>query len=295
MSSQIKNAFTIDVEDYFQVAAFDRQINRKSWNTLECRVEKNVEQLLSMLAEADAKASFFTLGWIAERYPSLIRTISEAGHEVASHGYGHQKATTQTQQEFREDVLRAKGILEDITGMTVRGYRAPSFSIASDNLWVHEVLAATGHDYSSSIYPVRHDHYGIPGADRFVHKTDSDLIEIPLTTAQILNRNIPAAGGGYFRLMPYRLSAWMIQRVNQQENQPAIFYCHPWEFDAEQPRIKQASAKSRFRHYINLAQMQNRISRLLREFRWDRVDNVFAEYLPANQRTTDEKPLAYEA
>ncbi|MFK7964994.1 MAG: XrtA system polysaccharide deacetylase [Burkholderiaceae bacterium] len=295
MSSPIKNAFTVDVEDYFQVAAFDRHIDRDNWDTLECRVEKNVEQLLTMLAQADAKATFFTLGWIAERYPRLIQSISAAGHEVASHGYGHQKATTQNQQQFREDVLRAKGILEDITGEPVRGYRAPSFSIAAENLWVHDVLATTGHDYSSSIYPVRHDHYGIPDADRFVHKTDSDLVEIPLTTVPILNRNIPAAGGGYFRLMPYSLSAWMIKRVNQRENKSAIFYCHPWEIDADQPKVAQASAKSRFRHYVNLAHMQDRLSRLLQDFQWDRVDSVFADHLPASQKLTGAKPLVYEA
>ncbi len=293
--TNLVNAMTIDVEDYFQVAAFEEHIDRKSWSSRECRVEKNVNRLLENLSTVDARATFFTLGWIAERYPTLVRQITAAGHEIASHGYAHRKATTQNRKQVKEDLLRAKGILQDTTGEFVRGYRAPSFSIGRENLWVHDVLTETGHEYSSSIYPVHHDHYGMPEANRFTHVTASGLVEIPLTTTPMLGRNLPAAGGGYFRLLPYPISRWMINRVNEGEGQPAIFYCHPWEIDPDQPRIAEASAKSRFRHYVNMNQMENRLNRLMNDFRWGRVDDVFANWLPAPQTTPDADELAYES
>lgn len=296
MDKSKTNAFTVDVEDYFQVAAFDQYIERSTWESRECRVEGNVERILSLLSKHDAKATFFTLGWIAERFPNMVRKIVLEGHEIASHGYGHQKATLQTPDEVRADLLRAKGILQDITGQAIVGYRAPSFSIGKDNLWVHQILAETGHEYSSSVYPVHHDHYGMPEANRFACEAQGGILEIPLTTIQLLSRNIPAAGGGYFRLFPYSLSRWMIDRVNQKDGQAAIFYCHPWEIDPEQPKIKQASTKSRFRHYVNMHRMENRLDQLLQDFKWDRVDNVFADKLPNKTAlTVNSTSMVYES
>ena len=274
-SESITNALTIDVEDYFQVSAFADSIARSQWDSLECRVERNVHRMLDLLAQKNARATFFTLGWIAERYPALVRRIVADGHELASHGHGHQRASDLSPAEFTEDVRKAKAILEDIGGVRVRGYRAPSFSIGQGNLWALDVLQATGHDYSSSIYPVKHDHYGSPDAPRFAHTIREGLVEIPPTTLRLLDRNLPSGGGGYFRLLPYGVSRWMIEQVNQRDAQPAIFYCHPWEIDAQQPRVAGVGWKSRFRHYVNLGKTEQRLARLLDDFRWDRMDRVF--------------------
>lgn len=271
----ITNALTIDVEDYFQVSALAPYIARSEWDRRECRVERNVERILAMLAAADTRATFFTLGWIAERYPQLVRRIVAGGHELASHGHGHERASDLSRIAFNEDITRAKRILEDIGGVAVHGYRAPSFSIGEGNLWAFDCLAEAGYRYSSSIYPIAHDHYGMPDAPRFAHEVRPGLTEVPVTTLRLGGRNMPSSGGGYFRLMPYALSRWMIRRVNTQDRAPAIFYFHPWEIDAGQPRIPGIDAKTRFRHYVNIARMEAKLEALLRDFRWDRMDAVF--------------------
>ena len=270
----VTNALTIDVEDYFQVSAFAPHISRNEWPTRECRVERNVDRILALLNEHGTKATFFTLGWIAERYPETVRRIVAEGHELASHGYGHERASEQTESAFFSDINLAKLILEDLVGTEVKGYRAPSFSIGEQNLWAFECLERAGYLYSSSIYPIRHDHYGMPDAPRHAHAIGG-LLEIPATTLRFLNRNWPASGGGYFRLMPYGLSRWMLQRINRTDQLPAVFYFHPWEIDAEQPRIPGISHKTRFRHYVNIGCMESRLHRLLADFRWGRMDHLF--------------------
>jgi polysaccharide deacetylase family protein (PEP-CTERM system associated) len=273
----MKNAMSIDVEDYFQVSAFASTIRREDWDSMPCRVERNVDVILELLDEADAKATFFTLGWIAERYPQVVHRIVGGGHELASHGYGHQRVSDLTPELFRDDITHAKGILEDLGGVAVRGYRAPSFSINQKNWWAVEELERAGYVYSSSIYPVKHDHYGMPDAPRFPNYPNGagGILELPPTTLELMGRNLPAAGGGWFRLLPYSLSRWMLQRVNAQDQAPCMFYFHPWEMDAGQPRQSGLPAKSRFRHYVNLQRMPGRMRKLLNDFEWDRVDRVF--------------------
>lgn len=269
------NALTIDVEDYFQVSALAPYIPRSEWDLRECRVESNVDRILGMLDDQGARATFFTLSWVAERYPRVVQRIVEGGHELASHGHGHQRASEQDEQSFLADIRHAKFVLEDISGTEVRGYRAPSFSIGAANPWAFDCLAQAGYCYSSSIYPIAHDHYGVPDAPRFAHAVREGLLEVPVTTARIMARNWPAGGGGYFRLMPYEVSRWFIRRVNRVDGQPAIFYFHPWEIDAGQPRVPGIDARTRFRHYLNLERMEGRLRRLLADFRWGRVDEVF--------------------
>lgn len=271
----IINALSIDVEDYFQVSAFSDQVPRESWDSLPCRIEGNVDRILGMLADAGASATFFTLGWVAERYPVLIRRIVDEGHELASHGYEHVRANQQGYGEFLADIRLAKAVLEDQAGASVRGYRAPSFSVGPANEWAFDCIAEAGYCYSSSLYPIRHDHYGAPDAPRFAHEVRPGLIEVPVTTVRMLRANWPAGGGGYFRLLPYGVSRWSLRRVNDVDGQPAMFYFHPWELDPDQPRVDGASAKARFRHYVNLKHMDGRLRRLLVDFRWDRVDRVF--------------------
>lgn len=271
-----RNALTIDVEDYFQVSAFAPYIPRNEWPIRECRVEKNVDRILAMLDKHDIQATFFTLGWIAERYPEMVRRIAAAGHEIASHGYGHERASEQTPDSFLADIQAAKRVLEDLAGCEVHGYRAPSFSIGEKNLWAFECLERAGYRYSSSIYPIRHDHYGMPDAPRHAHRIGR-LVEIPATTLRFFNRNWPASGGGYFRLLPYPLSRWMIRRVNDVDRMPAVFYFHPWEIDVDQPRIDGISAKTRFRHYLNIEHMEQRLHRLLADFSWGRMDDLFLD------------------
>lgn len=277
MAERIKNAMSIDVEDYFQVSAFAPHIRREDWDTLPCRVERNVDLILGLLDEANAKATFFTLGWIAERYPQVVRRIVDNGHELASHGYGHQRASDLTPEQFRDDITRAKHILEDLGSVVIRGYRAPSFSINRKNWWAVEELENAGYVYSSSIYPVRHDHYGMPDAPRFPHRPNGEagILELPPTTVPLMGRNWPAAGGGWFRLLPYSMSRWMLNRVNTEDRAPCMFYFHPWEIDAGQPRQSGLSARTRFRHYVNLQRMPGRLRQLLTDFEWDRVDRVF--------------------
>ncbi|MDL2336247.1 MAG: DUF3473 domain-containing protein [Pseudomonadota bacterium] len=273
--ASICNALTIDVEDYFQVSAFAPYIARDDWDGRECRIERNVDRILSMLDQHNTQATFFTLGWIAERYPQLIRRIADQGHEVASHGYGHQRVTDLHEADFKSDIESAKKILEDLCGAAVTGYRAPSFSIGTRNLWAFDCLARAGYRYSSSIYPIQHDHYGMPDAPRFAHRVNDTLIEVPITTLPMFGRNLPASGGGYFRLLPYAMSRWMLRRVNSREAQSAIFYFHPWEIDSSQPRIAGIDSKTRFRHYVNIDRMEQRLHCLLRDFQWGRMDHIF--------------------
>ena len=271
----LTNALTVDVEDYFQVSAFAPYIKRSDWNSLECRVERNVGRILELLANHNTKATFFTLGWIAERYPHLIRQIAGQGHEIASHGYGHERASDLTENAFFADIHLAKVILEDLCGVEVKGYRAPSFSIGAGNLWAFDSLARAGYRYSSSVYPIRHDHYGMPDSPRFAYQVRPGLLEIPVTTLRALGRNLPSSGGGYFRLLPYALSRWMLKRVNTLDRQSGIFYFHPWEIDVAQPRIEGISRKTRFRHYVNISRMEARLAQLLKDFRWASMDEVF--------------------
>jgi polysaccharide deacetylase family protein (PEP-CTERM system associated) len=277
MGAAVRNAMTIDVEDYFQVSAFAPHISRESWPQRECRVEANIDRVLGILEDGKAKGTFFTLGWIAERYPDMVRRIVAGGHELASHGYGHLRASDQSRAQFMEDISSSKKILEDIGGQQVLGYRAPSFSIGPANLWALDALQEAGYRYSSSIYPIAHDHYGMPDAPRFAFHPNGEqgLLEVPITTVRIGQRNLPAGGGGYFRLLPYALSRGMMRRVNRQDGQPAIFYCHPWELDPGQPRPAGLGLKTRFRHYVNLHRMEARIRALTRDFAWDRMDRIF--------------------
>jgi polysaccharide deacetylase family protein (PEP-CTERM system associated) len=273
---QITNALTIDVEDYFQVSAFAPHIARADWNTLECRVERNVDRILGLLDKHGTKATFFTLGWVAERYPQLVRRIVAGGHELASHGYGHERASDQSESAFFADVQLAKLLLEDLSGVEVKGYRAPSFSIGSGNQWAFDCLERAGYRYSSSIYPIKHDHYGMPDAPRFAHRVRG-LLEVPATTLRFFNRNFPASGGGYFRLMPYALSRWMLRQVNRRDARSATFYFHPWEIDPGQPRVAGIGVKTRFRHYVNIGRMEARLDRLLGDFKWGRMDTLYCD------------------
>lgn len=275
-AKKIRNAMTVDVEDYYQVSAFERFVERKNWDGMQSRVEQNTARILDMFDAHNVKATFFILGCIAEKHPALIRRIVECGHEVASHGYSHIRVISQTPEQFRNDVIRTKNILEDISGHDVKGYRAASYSINSDNLWALGVLKETGHIYSSSIYPVKHDLYGMPEAPRYPFKLkEYDIIEVPVTTIQLAGKNYPCGGGGYFRLMPYLLSKWALRHVNKVDDLSGVFYFHPWEIDPEQPRIHGLSIKTRFRHYVNLKRMENKIRRLLTEFSWGRMDKIF--------------------
>ena len=270
----MRNALTIDVEDYFQVSALAPYIARSEWDGRAGRVEENVERILAMLEEYATRATFFTLGWVAERYPKLVRRIVDNGHELASHGFAHQRATEQSPEAFFSDIQLAKIVLEDLAGVEVTGYRAPSFSIVSTNEWAFECIERAGYRYSSSVYPIRHDHYGMPDSPRFTHDIRKGLIEVPLTTMRLFGRNWPAGGGGYFRLMPYTMSRWLLRRVNRVDQQPAIFYFHPWEIDPDQPRVPGIDAKTRFRHYVNLHRTERRLRQLLFDFDWGRVDEV---------------------
>ena len=276
MAALIRNALTVDVEEYFQVAAFERTIVRDSWDTVESRVEFSCGRVLDLFDAQGVRGTFFVLGWIAERHPGLVRRIVKDGHELASHGYDHTRVHNFTPEQFRADVVRTKAVLEDIGGVQVRGYRAPSYSINAKNLWALDVLQETGHAYSSSIYPIRHDLYGMPDAPRFPFRFRPDgILEIPVTTVRMGGRNYPCGGGGYFRLLPYGAFRWMLARVNEQDRQSGLFYFHPWEVDPGQPRVKGAPLKSRFRHYLNLESMATRLERLLGDFSWGRMDEVF--------------------
>jgi polysaccharide deacetylase family protein (PEP-CTERM system associated) len=274
----MKNALSVDVEDWFQVGAFETVIARDAWETLPRRVERNTDAVLALFDEAAVKATFFALGWIAERHPALIRRIAAAGHEIASHGWDHKRVFTMSEAEFRADLERARAAIEDASGQRVSGYRAPSFSVDARTPWAHPVLAEQGYAYSSSVAPVRHDHYGWRESPRFAWRpvADSDLLELPVTTVELAGRRFAAGGGGFFRLLPYAFSNWAIGRVNGAEQRPAIFYFHPWEIDAGQPRVAGAPLKSRLRHYINLSTMRPKLLKLLKAHAWGRTDEVAA-------------------
>lgn len=277
-SQPIRNALSVDIEDWFQVGAFETTIKRDDWESLEHRVERNTDACIALFGESGVKATFFTLGWVAERYPALIRRIVDAGHEVASHGYGHERVFQMQPAEFAINIARTRKLLEDAGGQAVTGYRAPSFSIDKRTPWAHEELARAGYSYSSSVAPVKHDHYGWPEAPRFAFKPveGKDLIELPVTTAIFQGRTLAAGGGGFFRLLPYPFSTWAIRQVNSV-GKPASFYFHPWEIDPDQPRVNNAPLRSKLRHYPNLDRMADKLRRLAKQFHWGRYDTVVAE------------------
>lgn len=273
--SSVGNAMSVDVEDYFHVSVFDKTVSRGQWPALESRVVANTVRLLDLFDEYRVRSTFFVLGWVAERHPALVRQILDRGHEIASHGYGHRLVYDLTPEAFRDDVRRAKGVLEDAGGAAVSGYRAPSFSITQQSLWALDVLIDEGHAYDASIFPIRHDRYGIPDAPRHAHRIDrarGSLVEVPGSTVRIGSTNLPVAGGGYFRILPYAWTRWGIARLNQ-EQQPAVFYLHPWEIDPDQPRLP-AGSVGRFRHYRNLHKTEGRLRALLTDFRFDTVASM---------------------
>ncbi len=274
----VLNALSVDVEDWFHVGAFERTISRSSWDGLTHRVERNTDAVLALFAEAGVSATFFTLGWVAERYPALMRRVADAGHEVASHGYDHARVFTLSPEAFRADLRRSRALLEDASGQRVIGYRAPSFSIDQRTPWAHAILAEEGYRYSSSVAPIRHDHYGWSESPRFAWRpvVGSDLLELPVTTAEFGGRRLAAGGGGFFRLLPYGFSRWAIRQVNGRQKRPAIIYFHPWEIDPDQPRVAGAPLRSRLRHYSNLSVMADKLRRLTRDFAWTRVDAIVA-------------------
>jgi polysaccharide deacetylase family protein (PEP-CTERM system associated) len=271
------NALTIDVEDYYHVSAFEAVVPFADWERYESRVEKNTHHILDLLDAYTTKATFFVLGWVVERYPGLIRTLVARGHEVASHGYAHRRVYTQTPEQFRTETRRSKRLLEDTLGHPIRGYRAASYSITVQSLWALDVLREEGFGYASSIFPIRHDLYGIPSHPRFCSRipgpSDSPLVEFPLSTLHLGGTNFPIAGGGYLRLFPYAYTRWGIRYLNRREGQPAVVYLHPWELDPEQPRLP-AGKLSRFRHYTNLHRMEERFVRLLQDFSFGTMSEV---------------------
>ena len=272
------HAMTCDVEDYFQVSAFEHLIPRHQWNHMECRIPRNVDRVLELFSSADVRGTFFTLGWVAEHLPEVVRRIAGAGHEIASHGMSHVRIWNQKPDEFRQDVVRAKRLLEDVSGTAVRGYRAASWSLDERTPWAHTILREAGYDYSSSVYPIAHDHYGVPSAPTEPYFVGSmDILEIPATTARLAGRNWPAAGGGYFRLLPFSVSTWLLRHASRSYRVPAVFYFHPWELDPGQPRVTGAHARARFRHYLNLNRFEGRLAQLLAKFSWDRMDRVFLD------------------
>jgi polysaccharide deacetylase family protein (PEP-CTERM system associated) len=275
-AGQIVNAMSVDVEDYFQVSAFDRVVSRAGWDGFESRVVSNTQRVLDLFDRAGVRSTFFVLGWVAERFPALVREIAAAGHEVASHGYHHQLIYTLTPAQFREDVRASKSVLEQAAGASVLGYRAPSYSIIESSLWALDVLVEEGYAYDASIFPIHHDRYGIPNAQRHAHllrMKSGTLIEMPASTARLGGVNLPIAGGGYFRLLPYAWTRWGIDRVNRLERKPIVFYVHPWELDPGQPRFAVGRA-SRLRHYTGLDRTPDRLRRLLSEFRFTSVAAV---------------------
>ena len=273
-ANSVVNGLSVDVEDWFQVGAFEGVIDRGSWESLSDRVERNCDAILQMFADADVKATFFTLGWVAQRHPALLRRIVEEGHELASHGWDHARVFTMDKAAFAADIERARKVLEDASGSRVTGYRAPSFSIDARTPWAYSVLAEQGYAYSSSVAPITHDHYGWRDAPRFAFRPLpwADLIEIPVTTAHFAGKRLAAGGGGFFRVLPYAFSRWAIRQVNTRDRRPAVFYFHPWEIDPAQPRVPGAPLRSKLRHYTNLDVMAEKLEQLVREFAWGRMD-----------------------
>ncbi len=276
----------MDVEDYFQVSAFEPHIDRSDWSRLPLRVEANVDRILALFDEQDVRATFFTLGWIAQRLPAMVRRIVAEGHELASHGWEHRRVPEQQPAVFFRDVRRTLGLLQDIAGVQVFGYRAASYSIGADSLWALDVLADAGYRYSSSIAPLRHDLYGMPEAPRFPFAAAGGrLTEIPVTTIRLAGHNLPCGGGGWFRLHPYPFTRWALRHINRREHQRGLFYFHPWEIDPEQPRQTGIGVRTRLRHYLNLSRTEPRLRRLLADFRWAPINRVYAGVIdPANSR-----------
>ena len=274
----MRNALSVDVEDWFQVGAFETVIARDSWAALECRVERNTDAVLELFDEAGVKATIFTVGWVGERDPALIRRLVDAGHEIASHGYGHDRVFNFTPQQFADDIAKTQKILEDATGYAVTGYRAPSFSIDQRTPWAHEILAEQGYAYSSSVAPIKHDHYGWAAAPRFAFRpvAGSNFVEIPVTTVELGPKRLAAGGGGFFRILPYAFSKWAVRKVNVHDGRPAIIYFHPWEIDPGQPRVANAPLKSKLRHYTRLDDMADKLRRLTGDFQWERLDAIAA-------------------
>ena len=291
------NALSVDVEDYFQVSAFESVCPPETWEARDLRVEHNTERMLGLLAEAGVRATFFVLGWVAERCPALVRRVHAAGHEVGSHGYGHRRVTGMDREGFREDIRRSKAVLEDLTGEAVLGYRAPSYSISPGSLWAFDEILAAGYAYDSSVFPVRHDLYGLAEWPRFPFRLErlegegagnwvpleegvtpdpgrEGLVEVPITPVRLAGRNWPVAGGGYFRLFPYPLTRWALRRIHRLDGHPFVFYVHPWEIDPGQPRISGAGLRSWFRHYVNLHKTEGKLRRLLREFRFGPIRDL---------------------
>jgi polysaccharide deacetylase family protein (PEP-CTERM system associated) len=290
---KIINAMSVDVEDYFQVSAFAPHVSRSTWETTPLRVEANMERILELFDRYNVKSTFFTLGWVAERLPEMVRRIVAEGHELASHGWEHTRVSAQQPETFRKDITRTRALLEDIGGVPVQGYRAASYSIGTNTPWAHDVLADAGYRYSSSIVPVRHDHYGIPDASRFAFAAaDGRITEIPVTTTNVAGRNINCGGGGWFRLFPYAFSRWALRSVNRGEGQSGLFYFHPWEIDPQQPRPEGLTAKTRFRHYLNLSRMESRMERLMKDFHWDRMDRVFSDVIATPPAADSQKASA---
>lgn len=276
MNTSPVHAMTCDVEDYFQVSAFDGIVPRDRWTDVECRIPRNIDKALQLFAENDTKATFFTLGWVAEHHPEVVRRIVSEGHELASHGMAHFRVWSQSPQEFRQDAGASLKLLEDVGGVPVRGYRAASWSVDARTPWAHEILSEVGYKYSSSVYPISHDHYGVPDAPRCPHQVDgSPITEVPPSTARIFGRNFPVGGGGYFRLFPLMLSRYFINRHEVTASYPYVFYFHPWELDPDQPRFKNAPRKARFRHYLNLERFEGRLRNILRTYRWGRMDEIY--------------------
>jgi len=277
--SEICNAFTVDVEDYYQVSAMERTVGRSSWGSRESRVVANTQRLLNLLAQHDVCGTFFILGWVAERFPGLVREIVAAGHDVGSHSYWHRLVYEMTPAEFREDLRRSIGVIENAAGMKVRYYRAPSFSITQRSLWALDILVEEGIEVDSSVFPIVHDRYGIPGAPSAIHtiKTPSGrLTEFPPTVAHIGPIALPAGGGGYFRLYPYLITHHLLSRINRTEERPFMFYCHPWEIDPGQPRMPGGSPISRFRHYVNLATTEQKLNRFLKDFAFGPIERALS-------------------
>jgi polysaccharide deacetylase family protein (PEP-CTERM system associated) len=270
------NAMTIDVEDYFHAQALSSRVAASGWDALPHRVLASTSRALELFAEANVKATFFTLGWVAERHPSLIRRIVDEGHELASHGWNHTRVDRQDAETFRADIRRTKLLLENIGGAAVRGYRAATFSIGATTPWAFDVLQEEGYHYSSSVYPIRHDNYGMPSSPRFTYNPNgaNGIPEHPMTTVRVARHTLPCSGGGYFRLLPYTMSRWAMRRVNRVDREPCVFYFHPWEIDPGQPRVSGLPLKSRLRHYTNLHLMEGRVRRLLNDFAWNRMDQV---------------------
>ncbi|MEM6414028.1 MAG: XrtA system polysaccharide deacetylase [Pseudomonadota bacterium] len=279
LADNIHNRYgmSVDVEDYFQVWAFSDQIPQGKWDQFQSRVEQSTHGCLDLFDETSVKATFFTLGWVAERFPGLVKEIVERGHEIASHGYDHSKVFNQSAEAFKADVLKTKSILEQISGVQVKGYRAAGFSIDARTPWAHEVLLETGHLYSSSSHPISHDHYGDPKAEQVPHRK-SGMIEAPVATTTVFRRRVSCAGGGWFRLLPYEISSRLIKRASSELDGPVIFYFHPWEIDPQQPRIAQASLKSKVRHYTNLSSMRPKLLKLLKTYPWGRIDQTLRLY-----------------